>query len=344
MSTPPAGDPRVGPDQVGRRVVLRRRLPDPQPGALYGDVLGELLSWDGVTAVVRTRAGDDVSVPVADVVAGKEVPPPARRKAPPHLALDVAGLEEVASDGWRPLEGAWLADRPGGWRLRASAGFTGRANSVLPLGEPGVPLEEAVDRAERWYAERGLPPRFAVPWPLDAPVLPDRARDVPLDAALRRRGYVLDTPTLVLVAPLAVVAAAADVPAVRRVELAEEPDEEWLSVYRYRGQELPPVARELLLSAPAQAFASVRDGSATVAVGRVAVSRGWAGITAMDVARTHRRQGLGRAVLAALAGWAVERGAVSSYLQVAEHNQGAQALYAAAGYVPHHGYHYRIHP
>jgi len=55
-------------------------------------------------------------------------------------------------EGWPPLERAEL----GGWLLRAAAGFTGRANSVLPLGDPGMPLSEAVDHCESWYDERGL--------------------------------------------------------------------------------------------------------------------------------------------------------------------------------------------
>ena len=46
--------------------------------------------------------------------------------------------------------------------LRAAGGFTGRANSVLPLGDPGRPLPDAVRAAEAWYAERGLSPMFTL--------------------------------------------------------------------------------------------------------------------------------------------------------------------------------------
>src|SRR5438270_176346 len=46
----------------------------------------------------------------------------------------------------------------GEWLLRAAGGFTGRANSALAAGDPGMPLPQAVDQVCRWYAARGLPP------------------------------------------------------------------------------------------------------------------------------------------------------------------------------------------
>ncbi len=357
-------DPRLGQHLVGQRVVVRRRL----GGGRVGDVLGELLSWDadgdGI-ARVRTRHGE-VAVPLAEILAGKQVPPPPSRRGAPHRSLDWTALQDVAADGWRPLELEWLGERGRGWRLRAAEGFTGRANSVLSTGDPGRPLDEAVDLAERWYRERGLPARFALPWPLDAPqVMADaelrapgapsadapRARDSALDALLRERGYRLDTPTLVMTASNREVAAAvlapgtAPLPGGLTLAVDDEPDEAWLAVYRYRGQPLPPVARQLLLSAPAQAFVSVRsDDGTALAVGRAASSRGWTGVSAMDVAEHARRRGLGRAVLGAVAEWGLARGDRSAYLQVAEHNVAAQRLYSGVGFAAHHGYHYRIAP
>src|SRR5215213_3469590 len=232
--------PRVGPSDVGQRVVLRRRA----AGGRFADVLGDLLAWDveAATARVRTRAGE-VAVPLADVVAGKVVPPPPPRRGAPHRVLGWAALEDVAADG-----------------------VTGRANSVLAVGEPddvGTPVAVAVDAVERWYGERGLPARFAVPWPLGAPRLDDGARDVAPDPELRARGYLLDTPTLFLTASLREVAAALarDVAADQlALSLSDSPDDGWLGVYRYRGQELPAVAPRVLVSAPAQAFVQLRDG------------------------------------------------------------------------------------
>ena len=337
--------PRLGPADVGRRVVLRRRA----GGGRFADVLGDLLAWDVTagTARVRTRAGE-VVVALADVVAGTVVPPPPTRRGAPHRVIGWQDLQDVAADGWRPVELDWLGTPGRSWRLRAAEGFTGRANSVLAIGDPddvGTSIADAVDRAEAWYSARGLPARFAIPWPLDATRLPDGARDGDLDRELRARGYLLDTPTLVLTAALRDVAASLAREPVDGLDLSltERPDDDWLGVYRYRGQDLPPVAPQLLMSAPAQAFVQVRDAGRTVAVGRAASSRGWTGLSAVEVLPAYRRRGLARRVVAAAVEWGLERGDRSGYLQVAEANAAARGLYEATGWSPHSGYHYRIH-
>ncbi|MCP6237362.1 hypothetical protein NL436_28160, partial [Klebsiella pneumoniae] len=48
------------------------------------------------------------------------------------------------------------------WLLRASGGFSARANSALLVGEPGVPWDSAVAEAVGFYASRGLLPRAQV--------------------------------------------------------------------------------------------------------------------------------------------------------------------------------------
>jgi N-acetylglutamate synthase len=342
---------------VGRRVVLRHRLPDGRAT----DVLGELVAWDdaGGYARVATPRGE-VAVPLADILMGKPVPPAPAPRRPRPLTLpppSIIELHDVMADGWRPLEQASY----GLWRLRAAQGFTGRANSVLPLGDPPAPLPEAVDHAESWYAERSLPGRFCVLWPLGSgPEEPAYGAD-PLEAELVRRRYRLDYPSLVLTRPLAHPPKPDSPPESGSgapnhpekpasggygwaVELREEPDEGFLALYRYRGEDLPPVAAQVMMSAPAQAFASVRaPGSGrTVAIGRVASARGWSGVTAVEVAEDHRRQGLAHVVMAALHDWARERGDHSAYLQVARSNAPARALYERLGYTAHSGYHYRI--
>jgi hypothetical protein len=55
------------------------------------------------------------------------------------MEISIPGLERAAASGWRGTEEASL----GGWLLRAAGGFTGRANSALAIGDPGMPLAAA---------------------------------------------------------------------------------------------------------------------------------------------------------------------------------------------------------
>ena len=250
------------------------------------------------------------------------------------VAGEIVALERAAAVHWQAAETTTL----GGWLLRADSGFTGRANSALPLGDPGMPLARAFGQVEAWYRGRGLPPMIAIPGPVGA-------AGGPMDALLAARGWQLRSgPAVVMTADAGDVAGApaptgAGGPA---VTFAARPDQDWLARYRYRGAELPAAALRLLLSAPWQAFAKVTADGRTVAVGRLSVAAGWAGITAVDVAPDHRRRGLGTAITRALAAEAIRQRVSRVFLQVDEGNDAAQALYERCGFAARHRYHYRV--
>lgn len=60
----------------------------------------------------------------------------------------------------------------------------------------------------------------------------------------------------------------------------------------------------------------------------------------MTVDPVQRRAGLATAVMAALAGRALEEGASAAWLQVETDNAGALALYDGLGFATHHTYHH----
>ena len=324
--------------RTGRRVSVRRVVGTTQGRPLFSDVLGLLERTDAEAVVVRRADGTAETLDPASISAARLVPPPSvsstgRAGAVHALATSVAELERIAALGWLGLENAQV----GGWLLRAAGGFTGRANSALPVGDPGLPLPEAVDAVAAWYAERGLPPRFQVPLP--------HADEV--DAELAGRGWPGGDGALVLVAdlePLLARPAAARPPSpageVVRIDL--RPDAAWLGAYHYRGRQLPAHAREVVERGARLGFASVRaaDGS-VLAIARGSLDEGWLGVTAVEVEPSARRRGLAGVVLRELAGWAVGLGGVCCYLQVSPANAPALALYRAAGFVDHHWYQYR---
>ena len=248
-------------------------------------------------------------------------------------------LERMAAAHWRGTEEEWLGE----WLLRAADGFTGRANSALPLGDPGLPLEAALDKVTAWDRARGLPAVMAVPLPL----LPaDDAPAVGLDAALTVRGWATRPgPAFVMVADLPLAVAGGGLPAGAVVSADAEPDEGWIAAYHYRGTDRqPPVLRRVLTSAQEQAFISIRAESGVLAIARLSIAGGWAGITAVEVDPAHRRAGLGLAITAAACAGAVARGVRQVFLQVAVDNAGARALYERCGFRYSHRYHYRVAP
>jgi GNAT superfamily N-acetyltransferase len=310
-------------------VVVRYRLDTPVGGAHATDVLGELVGWSEGQLRIRTKAGDIVEVAESTVLAAKVIPPRTVTRR------QVRDLEAAAAAGWRATE----AERVGGWLLRAAGGFTGRANSCLPLWEPDQPLDTAIDLVEKWYRERGLTPAFQVPIPLGGT----------LEAALDRRGWPPpNEDVLVLTAEVAAMAGSHrdDLPP---VDLLPEPDDHWLAAYHYRGGTLPPNATSVLLNADMLAFASVVVDGHTVAIARGAVSDSpnghrWLGVTAVEVDPSMRRRGLASHVMAELARWGQSLGAKSGYVQVSEGNGAAIAAYGRLGFAEHHRYHYRRLP
>lgn len=252
--------------------------------------------------------------------------------------ISANALEQRAAGTWR----APRFERMGDWLLRAAEGFTGRANSALAAGDPGRPLPEAVGAVRAWYAGLEQRAMIAVPFGMEGP-----AGD--LDGLLDALGWSRrDGPAIVMTARPAAIAGlalpSASAWTIPPVSVADAPDEAWLGMYHYRGQKLPPVARRLLVSAPWQAFASVREDGRTIAIGRVAADAGWAGITAIETDPEHRRRGLATTVTVALATLAVSRGATGLYLQVEDGNAAARTLYEGMGFTGHHRYHYRIAP
>ncbi|MFD6184936.1 GNAT family N-acetyltransferase [Streptomyces goshikiensis] len=311
---------RITPADVGKRVSVRRvDLKRGRPPE-FSDAVGVLTSWNEGVLVITQKNAKTVRIPESSLVAGKTVPPaPARRRGP---AASFEELARITARAWVPLESEPLGE----WVLRAAEGFTRRANSVLPLGDPGIPLDEALARVTSWYAERGLP---AYVQAATGAVGTQEA----LCAELEARGWVNEVSAEVRVGALAPVGDL-DAAAAEDVRLTRVPDEEWLA--RYGRVRDPQLARRMLVEGPSVWFATLPGR----AIGRMVVDGRWAGFAAVEVGPEHRRGGLATAVMAALARRALEEGASAAWLQVEADNAGARGLYDGMGFVTHHMYHH----
>lgn len=242
---------------------------------------------------------------------------------------------EVAT--WRPAEVLELD----GWSLGLSAGFTRRANSVVPWRSPAS-VAVALDTVEAEYADRGLPAIVRI----DADAQP-----AGLDARLAARGYARVATTRVLVTDLptpppdAVEGApgALGEPGTA-VTCAQDPDEDWLAGWldvKAPGRPVDrAVARRVLTGSPA-VYLTARDAEGVAGVVRAAFAEEWAGLSCLMVAPRARRRGLARALSDAALREAGRRGAARAFLQVEADNAPAVALYERLGFVVADEYHYR---
>jgi ribosomal protein S18 acetylase RimI-like enzyme len=286
-------------------------------------IVGTIVGIAGGTWSIRRRDGSISTIEAASIVAGRVVPPSRAARA------SVAEVERIAALGWRGLEVARLGE----WLLRAGAGFTGRANSALPIGDPGCDTATALGMVRAWYTERSLEPRLQVP---DGEV-PDG-----LVMLLDEQGWAASPEVQVMTAEIGhVLRAAPPADADLEVRLDAEPDAAWLAGYRQDGGALPETARAILVNHPQVVFASLRREGHPVAIARAAVDQRWAGLFAVEVAPMDRRSGLGSLVSAAALRWAAQQGARRSYLQVTAANTPAISLYEGLGYEQHHRYGYR---
>ncbi|MBM6994702.1 GNAT family N-acetyltransferase [Paenibacillus sp. DXFW5] len=243
-----------------------------------------------------------------------------------------SAIEQLAASGWPPSE----LESLGTWKLRANGGVTTRANSVLAAGP--FPESEWLERVERFYRERGLPPCFHV----------SDSSPKELDGLLAAAGYEVSMNCLLLAASIQQVlqrSAAYEI-GEAKVTLAAQPEEPWMNDF-LRMEGFPEERRAGYLTIfkampKPKTFATIYEAGEPMGVATVVIEEGWAGISNVVVDPRHRRKGVAGRLLQALASWAAEHGAEGMYLQVLAGNAPALELYGKLGFETISGYHYRI--
>jgi ribosomal protein S18 acetylase RimI-like enzyme len=242
---------------------------------------------------------------------------------------------------YREVEEASLAAWPGlrqvsldGWLLRASEGYTRRANSVqaLSASSPAVAdiLVQRVAECERWYASERLRCAFRI----------TPFSEAGLEDCLEARGYGQEGKSHVMMRPLA------------EPDRAPEPEVlelgSWLADYARLSQlPTPPrVLEPLVRSIPVERVtACVRDRAGRVVSVGMGVLDGPAfGLFDLVTDPGARSRGHGRRLISGLLAWARIRGAARAYLQVLESNDDARRLYVRLGFRRAYDYWYRVRP
>jgi GNAT superfamily N-acetyltransferase len=301
----------LGARDIGHRVVVRHRI----PGGLT-DLIGVLQAWTPELLTVRHADGTVHEIAAGAVTAAKPIP------EMPLRPVDVEQLFLTAALGRPAVETSYV----GQWLLRASAGWTGRGNSLLPAGDPGVPVADALQQAVEFYRRHQLPPQAQV------------RVGSPADEAIRAAGWVDARPEQADVLVMHTTLDHANGLPGYDVQLTDRPDDAWYAA-AFEG-EVPEVAPKVLEGAPKAVFASITLDGAVAAVARGSMTGHWLGIDAVQVDSSFRRRGLGTAIVQGLTRWAGPQGGRRTYLEVVLDNAPAMATYTRLGFREAYRYRY----
>ena len=239
-------------------------------------------------------------------------------------------LVRVSVDGWPAQETSWIGD----WLVRLDEGISSRANSVVPLGEPGMDLSTAIEAVEALYTSRALPPMFQ---------LYDGA-PADLDPVLAARGYRKHSPSVYLIAESPTASGRADLGC--RVLLETRVTDAWAAVWRMgRGARDANVRRKIFARIrPPCSFAVAWLSGRPVGIGHAAVTDQWAWFHGIQTVPEMRGHGVAGLVLDRLADWCRSEGADRFFLQVEHSNAAARRAYEKAGFSYAFDYWYRFSP
>ena len=237
-------------------------------------------------------------------------------------------LETLAMRSWPALDVMQLD----GWLLRASNGYTKRANSINALRPPTTPLKARIEVAEKFYEDRALPTIFRLT-PLS---------ESDLDSILSDAGYQEAGASVILHLPQINSPTLSSPGTSSAVEIEPLASDPWIDGYA-AAVNLGPAHKAVLATllsqiAPRSAFARIGD----FAFGRATVEAGYVGLYSIATRPSHRNKGYGRQICDALLNWGAGRGFGRSYISVEADNMIARQLYESMGFQHAHDYHYRI--
>jgi len=302
---------------IGKRVTIRLR----EAGGGFRDIVGILQSEH---ELINSKF-QAISFSKDDIAIWREIKPlPDRAGTGSPLSLRIIELEKLSDATWPAAEIVEF----GKWRLRISDGFTMRANSVLPtgagpIGEPPLPLIDAVEHVIKSYREKGLTPTFTLPLPIYQE----------LDEYLESQGWQVKVGAQFLIKDIGLIEN--EIFSDNNFEVLDYPSEGWLGLQMDHGLE------KLMQRYPAR-YGVIRSGGSVVAVGRIATLGTWAMATRLFVDPSHRGKGLAKQLMLRLMVAAKEDGATKIGLQVDLENAAALALYDSMGFRSHHKYVYRV--
>jgi GNAT superfamily N-acetyltransferase len=238
-------------------------------------------------------------------------------------------LEELSMNAWPALQ-TNLYD---GWVLRFAEGYTKRANSINPIYESTIDLDEKINYCQRQYSFCNLPTVFK---------LTTESYPKGIDNRLKERGYSRIDETSVRILDMSQYAY--HVP--NGINIETKFSDEWIDGFFRcsnifdKGVQL--TARKILGNILGDVICVTKHiDEEVVGCGFGAIERGYAGIFDIVVEKSHRGNGYGRDIMNSILSEALNMGITTAYLQVVVGNTPAENLYNKLGFSEVYRYWYR---
>lgn len=238
-------------------------------------------------------------------------------------------IEQIQFNAWPALI-TYLYD---GWVLRISEGVTRRSNSISPIYNSRIDLNEKIAFCENYYKKVGLP----IIYKLTKDVYP-----VDLDRELEARGYLYDAETSVQIMDLDHMNIRND-PDIRISGVYED---SWIERFigfngydKDKSDEYSNIIKAIDLQT---AFLDIVIDGRYAGVGLGVINGKYLGLFDIVVKPGIRKMGYGKKIVEAIMAWGKENGAKTAYLQVMTDNYSGLRLYERIGFKEVYKYWYRI--
>ncbi len=220
-----------------------------------------------------------------------------------------------------------------GWILRFAGGITRRANSINPIFESNIQVDEKIKHCENLYLSRDLPTIFK----MTSDTFPSD-----LDKILVSKGYERDADTSVQT----MASIGFNTLDTKSIKITERFDDKWLERFikfnNYEKSKTIGLKNIVEHIAFKKCYLDLIVDGQAIGCGLGVLEDTFIGIFDIVVDQAFRKKGYGKGIVESIMHWGYENGATIAYLQVMLNNPPALRLYEKIGFKEIYKYWYRI--
>ncbi len=237
-------------------------------------------------------------------------------------------IEELSMNAWPSLQ-TRLYD---GWVLRFSDGYTKRANSINPLYQSTIDLEEKITVCEKTYEQQNLPVVFKII---------EKYTQSEIESILDARKYVRLDETIVMTKNLGSKNHDYESSVIIEHEFHEEWEKGFKSCNKIDKKYHEVLGKMLHNIKMEKIIVSKKNNDVPIGCGFGALEHEYVGIFDIVVDEMMRGKGIGKEIVVGILGKAQELDVKTAYLQVIANNDIAKNLYKKLGFEERYRYWYR---